>query len=447
MRGTDPTVLSRAAYSVDRWRSSLKALVSSDFVHKVSETFATQLLLIVIGFATTVAVARSLGPTGRGIYATMVAVGALGVQFANLGLHVSNIYYVAKDRTLLSTLLGNAVLVSVVVGGFIAAVVALISTYFWPQIAPLQGPTLILAVSWIPLGLCYLLVRNLLLGMMEVRWYNKLELQNRIVMCCILAVLILSRQLTVATAFLAMTVGVIVSLIRGFWRLQRVAGRFSRPSVAVLLHNLPLGLRGYLTCLFSFMVLRIDLLMVKTMLGPEQTGYYSIAATLADYVLMLPAVIGSILFPRLSAQSDHTAKLRFSNIVTLGSAALLLPLVIVCGLSARIAIHLVFGKAFEPAALAFVYLLPGVFLLGVQTVAVQFLNSIGYPKIVIGAWALTTVLNVGLNFWVIPRYGIVGASTVSSITYSAVCLFVLIIISRYRESAPSTAGLAVDQAS
>src|SRR5512146_470930 len=102
MHTTDPNVLSPVAHPPGGWRSWLKALVSSDFVHKVSETFATQLLLIVIGFATTVAVARSLGPSGRGIYATMVAIGALGVQFANLGLHVSNTYYVAKNRTLLS---------------------------------------------------------------------------------------------------------------------------------------------------------------------------------------------------------------------------------------------------------------------------------------------------------------------------------------------------------
>ena len=297
-----------------------------------------------------------------------------------------------------------------------------------------------------PLGLCYLLVRNLLLGIMEVRWYNKLELQNRILTCSILGGLIATRRLTVVSAFIAMTAGVLLSLLRGLWRLQRISGRFPRPSLTTLWQNLPLGLRGYLTCLFSFMVLRIDLLMVKSMLGAEQAGYYSVAATLADYLLMLPAVVGSILFPRLSAQSDATAKLRFAKNVTLGTAAVLLPLVLVCGFAARFAIHIVFGKSFEPAALAFVYLLPGVFLLGVQTVAVQFLNSIGYPKSVIGAWAVTTALNVVLNLWAIPKYGIVGASIVSSATYSVVCVLVLIIISRHRDGGlDAPVALATDR--
>ena len=41
----------------------------SDFFHKVLETYATQISLIGIGLATTVTVARALGPEGRGLYA------------------------------------------------------------------------------------------------------------------------------------------------------------------------------------------------------------------------------------------------------------------------------------------------------------------------------------------------------------------------------------------
>ena len=61
------------------------------------ETYATRILLIGIGLVSAVIVARLLGPQGRGIYAVAAATGALGVQFGNLGLHTSNIYFVARD--------------------------------------------------------------------------------------------------------------------------------------------------------------------------------------------------------------------------------------------------------------------------------------------------------------------------------------------------------------
>ena len=99
-------------------RNYIDAARSSDFLHKVIETYATQISLIAIGLVTTVAVARALGPEGRGLYAVATAVGALGVQFGNFGLPASNTYYLSRDRALLPSLVGNSLLVSAVVGGF-----------------------------------------------------------------------------------------------------------------------------------------------------------------------------------------------------------------------------------------------------------------------------------------------------------------------------------------
>jgi len=44
---------------------------------------------------------------------------------------------------------------------------------------------------------------------------------------------------------------------------------------------------------------------------------------------------------------------------------------------------------------------------------------------VVGVWALTCFLNVGLNLLVIPVYGIVGASAVSSFSYFVAFLFII----------------------
>jgi O-antigen/teichoic acid export membrane protein len=47
---------------------------------------------------------------------------------------------------------------------------------------------------------------------------------------------------------------------------------------------------------------------------------------------------------------------------------------------------------------------------------------------VIWIWACATVLNIVLNFWAIPRFGLTGASVVSSISYSLVLLAVVMVI-------------------
>src|SRR3972149_6606561 len=91
-----------------------------------------------VRLVTSVLVARILGPEGRGLYAVAMAVGAIGVQFGNLGLHASNTYYVARERSLLPALIGNTLLVSFVVGGS-GSVLAWIVFSLRPELAPVPG--------------------------------------------------------------------------------------------------------------------------------------------------------------------------------------------------------------------------------------------------------------------------------------------------------------------
>jgi O-antigen/teichoic acid export membrane protein len=72
--------------------------------------------------------------------------------------------------------------------------------------------------------------------------------------------------------------------------------------------------------------------------------------------------------------------------------------------------------------------MPGVFFLGVQSIMVQYLNSRGFPLSVVWAWFITSILNIGVNFWAIPRYGIAGASVVSSLCYFLMFILVWLIL-------------------
>src|ERR1700739_153197 len=101
----------------------------------IVETYVTRILLIAIGLAITVVVSRTLGPSGRGLFAVATAIAAIGVQFGNFGLHASNTYCVAKDRELLPVLIGNTLIVSLGIGGM-AALLAWVLATMQPKLAP-----------------------------------------------------------------------------------------------------------------------------------------------------------------------------------------------------------------------------------------------------------------------------------------------------------------------
>ena len=401
----------------------------SDFVHRVMETYATRVLLIGIGLVTSVIVARLLGPEGRGLYAVAAATGTLGVQFGSLGLHAANVYFVARDPDSLAPLLGNSLAVSFGFGGLIALMLTIIFTRF-PNLISLHGALLFMAVVWIPFGLAYLLMQNLMLGVHDVRGYNLLEAASKILPLAVMAGLIFLGRVGVVSFFTAGNVAIVVGCV---WAWVRLRVRFTgRPAFSPTLFRASIryAMKAYLASFFAFLVLRADLFMVQRMLGAEQAGYYSIAASMADYISVLAVVVGTILFPKLSAMTEIDAKLRLTQKVAWGTAGILFPFLAIAALVARPVVHLLFGTAFLPAALAFIFLMPGMLFLGVNSVAVQFLNSIGYPKSVVVIWGLCCVFNICVNLWAIPHRGIVGASVVSSISYFLAFFFILGVIRR-----------------
>lgn len=406
-----------------------KSALSTDFAGKVAQTYLARILVTGIGLATAVIVARMLGPEGRGYYAVAAATGALGVQFGNLGLHVANAYFAAKQPSSLPFLIGNSWAVSFGGGGLIAFVLA--GLLAWrPGWLDIHGVTLLLALLWIPFGLAYMLIQYLMLGIQDIRGYNWAEIGSKVIPLALISLLVLTRQSGVASFFSATVVGMAAACIWLGLRLHKVVPVRPRLSLLTFRSSVQIALRAYLLMTFGFLVLRADLFMVQRMLGAEQAGYYSIASTMADYVTVIATVIGTLLFPKLSALTDLHEKLHLTRKATIGTFLVLVPFLALAAVLARPVVRILFGTAFLPAALCFVLLLPGMLFLGIHSVAVQFLNSIGYPLSVVVIWGLSCLLNISVDLWAIPHYGIAGASVVSSVSYFLAFFFVMLVLYR-----------------
>ena len=281
--------------------------------------------------------------------------------------------------------------------------------------APLEGLLLWLSLCWIPFGLCYLFLQNLLLGIDEVKAYNKVELAAKILSVCLIIGVILSEAVTAEAIFVTSLITLGLSLCWAFAILNKHKFRVTRPSFALMRENFGYSLRGYAAALFSFVALRLDLLLIQYLLGVEQAGYYSVAVALADALYMLPVTVGTILFPKLSGMSDDHQRWRFTRKVA-GIVGLLMGgIAIVASFSARPLINTLYGVAFDPqpplssgSCRSF---------LSVSTLLMNYLASVGMPPVVMYSSGTAALANVGLNFKLIPSFGIQGASV--SMTVSA----------------------------
>jgi O-antigen/teichoic acid export membrane protein len=397
-------------------RLDVSRLTSSVFVRQVSETYLTQLSIVALGFVNSILVTRILGPEGRGLFAVANTLSATGVQLGNLGLQSSNTYYVAREPGKLRLLLGNSLVVSAASGGI--ALVAFLLLRLLPGLAPISGTLLALTLLAIPAGLASLLLQNLLIGTQQIRAYNTIDLATRV-----LAVLLVAATAPLGLVSPEAVFGVVLAtvVLGALWSLLRLRSGIEGPlawSYDTLRECLPYGLRAYAGSLFVFLVLRSDILLVSTLRGAVETGYYAIAVGLADLLLMLPTVVGTILFPRLSAIPDLAARWQLVRRVL----RVMLPATpVALGLAYLAAgplIRIAYGAAFAPSAAAVGWLLPGVGCYAINGVLMNFLASCGMPRVVVVGPLLALVLNVAANLALIPRLGFVGAAIASSLAYA-----------------------------
>jgi O-antigen/teichoic acid export membrane protein len=401
----------------------LRHIASSHFVRQVLETYLTRVLVVALGLVNSILVTRILGPEGRGLFAVATTLAAIGVQLGNLGLHSSNTYYVSRERTLLPTLLGNSLLVSSGAAGATFVAYLLLSTR--PELTPLTGPLLILALVSIPVGLSSLLLQNLLIGILEIRAYNTIDLTTRVMAVLLIAATVPLGVVTPEIVFGLVLATLAIGLV---WAFVRLHSHLTRPvacSAEMLSRGLRYGLKGYFGSLFAFLVLRSDIVLLNYLRGAEDTGYYAVAAGLADVLLMLPTVVGTLLFPRLAAAPDLAERLRLTRrvlkvLVPATPAALLVVLVL-----ARPLVRLVYGGAFDPSVDAILWLLPGVGFLAVNGVLMNLFAACGMPMIIAYSPLVALITNVLVNLWLIPAWGIVGASMSSTLAYGLMLLMSL----------------------
>jgi O-antigen/teichoic acid export membrane protein len=189
-----------------------------------------------------------------------------------------------------------------------------------------------------------------------------------------------------------------------------------RLSLRPLLPLLAVGGNAFLVRILSFLLLRSDTYLVNYLRNPYQLGLYARAVGLVELLLVVPNVVGFALFPRVAASGK-----RAGEEVTVKTLRCLLPFVaaaaaVLGGGGWRLLVCL-YGAEFGEAYPALVALLPGLVGMAYAAVAANYLAGLGYPRRFVVMHAIAFGLNLALNLWWIPRWGIIGAGLASSVAY------------------------------
>ncbi|HKG60331.1 MAG TPA: polysaccharide biosynthesis C-terminal domain-containing protein [Pyrinomonadaceae bacterium] len=391
------------------------------FTAQIGWTFATRVLMIVNSVVAGIIVAHWLGAQGVGQLAVINVTIATMVQLGSFGLPSSNTYFIAQDQARFRAATLNSLLFALIIGIMLTVALSAIASARPDWFGFNSSDLIHIAAISIPFQLLTLIGLNIFLAVGKVRQFNLLDLlaQSFVLINAVFVSRIKKADLGTLVFWNTTTsilVSIVITLLLVMSAKKLVHSKW-RADWALLRRMIFYGLKFHVSILAGAIIIRADLLVVNHFRDAAEAGVYSVASQFALLLMLLPSVIATLLFPRVTSEKDARGETTCQ--VTRYTAFLML----LCCLAAvpfSLLLPLVYGEAFSESTALLWILLPGVYLIGLESVLVQHFNALGLPRAIPIYWIVTLILNLVLVFALVPRYGAPGAAIASSISYAMI---------------------------
>jgi O-antigen/teichoic acid export membrane protein len=407
------------------------------YIRNVSITLAAKIIMALVGLATSIILARMLGPDGRGIYALVILSAIIVFRLTHMGIGTGSGYFLGRKQIPYEKLAGTWLSLSVLIGFSSLGLALVLAPFVAPLIFPSVDLVLILvALLSVPFAVILSNFSQLFRANNDFRRFNALELAQPVFFLIFYVFyvfvvmggqkdfIILGPGFKVVPAVLSFLFSFVAAGALSFfmtWSRVRLRFRWTRDLVK---RAVSFGLQGHLAGIVKFLNLRLDMLLVNIFIDPTHVGYYAISVMVAEKIWYIPDVLSIALHPRVAHAGDEQAN-RDTAIVSRQTIIIVSAACIFILLLGRPLVALLYSDLFLPAVVPLLILLPGVLASSLSRVISSDLMARGYPRVILWAGLTGLVVNVSLNVILIPRLGIAGAALASTISYSLDALVML----------------------
>jgi O-antigen/teichoic acid export membrane protein len=400
---------------------------SRRFTFNIVCTLGTRLLMIFNSVIAGVIVAHTLGVTGVGELAVINVSVATLVQLAAFGLPSANTFFISQDTRQFRSVALNSVIFALLFGSLVAIALCVAAQVRPDWFGNVATSLIRIAAVSIPFQLITLIGLNILLAIGKVRDFNLLDLagQSFVLINSVIALILLHRGLRELVTFNTIaSVGiglVVLGLILVSGRKLVHEGFSWRTDLPLFREMMRYGFKFHISIVAGALIFRADLLVVNHFRGADEAGVYSVASQMGMMLMLLPSVIATLLFPRVSSEQDQRGE---TTCMVTRHTSFVMFILSLCAVPFSFLLPVVYGAGFAESSWQLLILLPGVYLVGLQSVLVQHFNALGLPRLVPLFWIITLVVNVALVFTLVPWLGARGAAIGSTVSYALI--FVLV---------------------
>lgn len=389
----------------------------------VAMSAASRISVAATGAATTILVARLLGPGGAGGYAVAQTLVLMLTVVTTLGIEHGIVYYVSSDRWSAVSAHRTAQKAALAAGLAGACAGTGARLLFPSAFGGLSVAETAVAAAALPFALSWFYVSYVALAIDRYEAYAIPAGVQSLLALLLVGGLGIAFDLPGAIAGFALS-HVLTAFVAGVMAHRHFRHRTTPPDEPRQARRaISFGIRGYLASALQTLNYRIDLLILAAVASAGAAGQYAVAVAVTSVLWLLPHALSDVLYPRvaaLSASADQGETRAFVEAKTLRHTVLAVAAtVLVLAVALELLVVPVYGAAFRPAIELGLILLPGVALIGLASTLQATIVGHGKPAYALATAAVVTPLTIVLYAVLIPAYDATGAAVAATVSYTA----------------------------
>ena len=391
-------------------------------------------IIMVFSFFSSLITARYLGVELKGEYNYLITLGSFLWTLLDLGIYRSYPYLIRKFPNKINNLFKWATLT------FIIEIVVLSSTgllliNFWSKVLSYNFKPIymLLFIGYMTFSKYFMQLESIFMGMDRIvdQSIGDLLYGGLTFLLFLIGFIFLHNVDRLAVILVGMVIAMGIGIAYFIKQYNKVD--FAKNLDLKFIYSAySFGIRVFLSSIIIMLLIRVDIILIKKMLGFREVGIYSIAAHIVDMLQVASNLVGGYLFVKLSDTEDDFTKWQLMKKIMMLFGAFLTVANLAFVLLGKFLLRILYGIDFVPAYGVYLWLVPASYGLSFGSFFNNYLNSKGFPPITILIPAISLGLNIGLNFLMIPRWGLIGAAIASGIAY--LLWFFLIIIYEQRRT-------------
>ncbi len=400
-------------------RINFKSDSFKKYFKNTSWLFVEKIIRVILGAFVIISITNYLGPSDFGLYSYALSFAGIFTVISTLGIDSILTRQLIKNPDKKNTLLGTGFGLKII-GAIISILLLAVAVVFTSQDRATN--ILIFVIAAAPIFQSFNVV-DFFFQSKVLSKYSVIAQSSSFIVTSIIKLLLilfgaslLSFAIFTTAEYIFLALGYILmyknSGLKIFdWKFEKNIG------FKILKDSWPLILSGVVITIY----MKIDQVMIKQMLGDSEVGYYAAAVRLCEAWYFLPTIITTSLFPaivnakKMSEELYQSRMQKLYDLLAWAAIVIALPTTFLSGFI----IEILYKPEFLPAApVLTIYIWAGVAtFLGVASS--QYLITENFTKIAFIRTFIGMIVNVILNFILIPIYGITGSAAATLISYTA----------------------------